>query len=518
MRASLNALSLASEAAAVAAAAEAAASAAAAEAAAAGYSLGRTQLPGLICTAHALAVSIPDNAALAYGLDDFGGTIWATLADWTPTANVVLVDKVASNLGHRVTLLTTGVLRLQIGNGANLTTYSFDSTAAVSTLVSDGCPAQIGYDLDRDGNILFTVNGVQLGNTVSISAASAQTATSSATTSLLSDGTNFYAGTIHAYWPLNFAMTLAERARLYLGGWGALPEYSAGRAGTNLAINTAVFTDAGGTATATALTATSMTFTGTSQYIRASQNPYFQTMGQKLRVKATVTYRSGTLPTVALYQTNVTASNTVGLAAGANTVILTPTSPYYSSAQGVNFYVFPSANFDCDISGVAVHVLGPVANLDFTRPDQHLGFQGRDYGSNRLHATLSTTSTAWSHPWFGPKVFSYTFTGYAAISTSAGTTAGPILPAGCRPVDNNVLVDTAFDGTTPTLDLGTSGSPTLVTSALSIATTGQKYQASGSSIPQSSTATTQLYFRRNVTGSPSTGALTANVIIERVQT
>ena len=90
-----------------------------------------------------------------------------SVPDWTPTADVILLNKHDGTNGYILTLLTTGFLRLTI-NATN-----FDST--VVTGMTDNYVAVIDVDITAAtttaaGSVVFTLNGVQLGTTLVISA------------------------------------------------------------------------------------------------------------------------------------------------------------------------------------------------------------------------------------------------------------------------------------------------------------------------------------------------------------
>ncbi len=101
------------------------------------------------------------------------------MPDWTPAADVILLNKHDGTNGYILTLLTTGILRTTI----NATNY--DST--VATGITDNYVAVIDVDITREtasvaGSVVFTLNGVILGASVAI------TATGDTTTELVTNG------------------------------------------------------------------------------------------------------------------------------------------------------------------------------------------------------------------------------------------------------------------------------------------------------------------------------------------
>lgn len=176
-------------------------------------------------------MTVIDNSSYAFGIDDIGITLRVTLPSYTPASNTVLFSKTTGeNTGIRITLLSTGVLRAQLGNGSNLTTYQYDTTTTISTIVANGQTAWIDIELVRNGNMTVVVNGISLGSAVNISASSAQSITSSGVLNVFSNGTTHHAGVFHALYIRNVALTIGEKLILYTVGPSALPHYRRGTA------------------------------------------------------------------------------------------------------------------------------------------------------------------------------------------------------------------------------------------------------------------------------------------------
>lgn len=85
-------------------------------------------------------------------------------ADYTPGTNHVLFSKVNGNSGITWTLLTTGVSRLTIGDGAALT--NFDSTVAIPATDLVRGTLQVVYT--DNTSMVTTWNGVAVGTTVTV--------------------------------------------------------------------------------------------------------------------------------------------------------------------------------------------------------------------------------------------------------------------------------------------------------------------------------------------------------------
>ena len=98
------------------------------------------------------------------------------LSTFTPAGNVTLASKKSGNNGFEWLLLTTGVMRLTIGDGSALTNY--DSTTSMSAAANTLRTLTAAYTDGGSGNIVFSVDGVQLGTTVSTTKTLTNAATS----------------------------------------------------------------------------------------------------------------------------------------------------------------------------------------------------------------------------------------------------------------------------------------------------------------------------------------------------
>lgn len=86
------------------------------------------------------------------------------LNDWSPAAQVILASKISGNSGFDFRMLTNGVIRFRVGDSAALT--NFDSTAAVPDIATN--KITITIILVDNTSVTFLVNGVQLGNVVTV--------------------------------------------------------------------------------------------------------------------------------------------------------------------------------------------------------------------------------------------------------------------------------------------------------------------------------------------------------------
>ncbi len=157
-----------------------------------------------------------DNTGLAFGTGDFSIGAWARFADSTPAAEQRIAGKGTGLAGWSLALLPAGTLQARIGNGAGETTF----TSTVATGVADNAWAFYAATFDRDGNLVFYVNGSQLGAAVSIASLSAQTATN---TAALYWGANsgtaqFIVGTLGETFIVNGLLTATQVSDIYKAG------------------------------------------------------------------------------------------------------------------------------------------------------------------------------------------------------------------------------------------------------------------------------------------------------------
>lgn len=134
-------------------------------------------------------VQVNDNTNLNFGTNNFSMEFVINLSDYTPSAEKLLAEKNASNIGWKLLLTTDGRLKFQIGNGTNFTTYSY--TSSVMNVV-DGKTIMVGLSASRTGNLTYYVNGVQL-STSDISGASAQTLSSTGALNIFGNGSSYTA-------------------------------------------------------------------------------------------------------------------------------------------------------------------------------------------------------------------------------------------------------------------------------------------------------------------------------------
>jgi hypothetical protein len=150
-----------------------------------------------------------------FGTGNFALQWRGSVPDWTPAANVILLNKHDGTNGYILTLLTTGILRTTI----NATNY--DST--VATALTDNYVGVIDVDITREtasaaGSVVYTLNGVILGTSVAITAGAPVTVDN--TSSLYVCGTSAVrsASQWFSHRLFNRAKTVAENLGMFVNG------------------------------------------------------------------------------------------------------------------------------------------------------------------------------------------------------------------------------------------------------------------------------------------------------------
>jgi hypothetical protein len=158
-----------------------------------------------------------DNANLNMGTNDFTIHWEGSLQDYTPSPTTGLVRKYDSGatLGFAWQLPLTGLLRLIINSA------TYDST--VVSGIADSSFAKITVVVTREtasvaGSVVFYVNGVQLGASVSITAASPATLSSTVPSYICGTSTARVASNTQAARLFNRALTSAEVLDLSIKG------------------------------------------------------------------------------------------------------------------------------------------------------------------------------------------------------------------------------------------------------------------------------------------------------------
>lgn len=169
-------------------------------------------------------ISVADNDNIDFGTGNFTLVWRGNLPDWTPSANVILLQKLTSSVGYQLEITTTGAIKLTL-----------NTTAYTSSVVSE-CVDGTTHDIEAivtvgatNTTVDFYLDGVALG--------AQQTATNPGTVSnsalLYAMGTSAArtAGTCSFAATFNRALSAAEVLYLYRNGisyadkWGALAAF-----------------------------------------------------------------------------------------------------------------------------------------------------------------------------------------------------------------------------------------------------------------------------------------------------
>lgn len=304
-------------------------------------------------------VIVTDNANLDFGTKDFSLSMLILLSDYTPSAEKILLEKHASNLGYKLLLTTDGKLKLQFGNGSDFTTYSY-TTDALS--LTDGTLYHIAISATRSSNALFYVNGV-LRKTVDISGSVSQTLDNTGALNIMGNGTAYHNGLVFLIRAFNRVITQTEIIKLYNNGNPELAQlnYKDIKASqTNLkSANTwtngsssyayETFTTDGDSVTSAINDAGNYGIAVNGQGIPV-------TNGKTYRLYYTLTLNSGAVPAIALVDSNsatgAPVSNSATLTNGSGYVDLTATATATESGYLVLSARSLATNFGLTITSI----------------------------------------------------------------------------------------------------------------------------------------------------------------------
>ena len=269
-------------------------------------------------------ITVADDDDIDFGTGDFFLHWEGSLPDWTPATTQTLLRKFVS-AGYLTTLTSAGLFRVQIVTG---TTYA--STAPVA--ITDGANAKLTAVIVREtastaGSVVFYANGIQLGASVAIAAASPATINNSDPLYISGTSTARTASNTISCIVGNFAPTASEVLALCTNGipeswkWGSQTAQTSGTltVGSTYRINTYVagddFTNVGAASNASGVR---FTATGTT--------PTTWTNSSSLvRIGATMALLPDTIPTSSATTWSDTSGNTGGgtlPAAGATKVTI----------------------------------------------------------------------------------------------------------------------------------------------------------------------------------------------------
>ena len=314
-----------------------------------------------------------------FGTGNFALQWRGSVPDWTPAADVILLNKHDGTNGYILTLLTTGILRTTI-NGTN-----YDST--VATGMADGYVAVIDVDITRSsasaaGSVVYTLNGVILGASVAI------TATGDTTTELLANG-DFATDTV---WTKGTGWTIAAGVASFTatGSAAGLSQPIAFVAGrvytvtvtlTRVAGSIQLMRFEGGTAVGTTTVSASGTYT---QYLTAV------TGNVTFVINAGSTF-TGTVDNVSLKSILLTVDNTSSL-------YVCGTSAVRSASQWFihrlfNFAKTASENLTMFVNGVPAAYVGASQTNAVSNPDAEGGVT-TGWAANNTGGAIAVNSTS----------------------------------------------------------------------------------------------------------------------------
>jgi len=168
----------------------------------------------LTASASVGGIAVADNANIDLGTGNFTLHWEGSLPDWTPTAHTLIL-KWAANLGYTLGLSTSGNVTVYI----NATVY----TSTVVNTFENGTHHKIDAVVTResasvDGSIVFYVDGVQLGASVTITAGVPSTVDTATSLYVLGITASHYAGTVNSALVYNRALSASAVLSLYNNG------------------------------------------------------------------------------------------------------------------------------------------------------------------------------------------------------------------------------------------------------------------------------------------------------------
>jgi hypothetical protein len=149
-----------------------------------------------------------------FGTGNFALQWRGSVPDWTPAATLVLIWKF-STVGYVLSVRSSGLVRIQI----NGTVYE----STVATGLADNAVAVLDIDVTREsptvaGSVVFTLNGVQLGASVAITAGVPATVDNSGSLYVCGDASARTAAQWFSHRLFNRAKTVAENLGMFVNG------------------------------------------------------------------------------------------------------------------------------------------------------------------------------------------------------------------------------------------------------------------------------------------------------------
>lgn len=363
-------------------------------------------------------IRVADNDNIDFGTGNFTLRWKGSIPDYTPSADVILMQKTDATNGWLLQVDTTGVLQLLRNAEA-----AKSSTAAPT--ITDGTVHEIVCVVTTEtasvaGSVEFYVDGVALGSSVAITAGAPTTVNNAvslyvAGTSAVRTASNNYAATTY-----NRALTAAEVLDLYRNGiaeadkWGSQTNLTTnGDVETGLTTNWVV-EDYGGSSTV--LSANSLSPISGSYDLKASITAgtnasypriFFEgfsalTVGKKYRVKykikasKTITLASIILR-VGIAGDTISISDTLTIGTDIVSYIGDFTAQAAYTRLCIVYNSVASGNADLYIDDVKIYQIGATLALESPNIQPAPG-QWLDSSSNKLHAMQPATGSSLIRP------------------------------------------------------------------------------------------------------------------------
>lgn len=168
-------------------------------------------------------ITVADNANIDFGTGNFTLTRRLSLPAWTPTVATLIIYKVGGGApyeGYGVQITTGGVitfLMYRSGVGA----YTANCSSAISAV--DGSEHEITISVTREtagsaGSVIFYFDGVQLGNSVSITAAATVTIDTTEVMYISGSSAERFPSVNKSALTFNYALSSSQILSLYQNG------------------------------------------------------------------------------------------------------------------------------------------------------------------------------------------------------------------------------------------------------------------------------------------------------------
>ena len=342
--------------------------------------------------------SVADNANLDNPTNNFAVFYKVRLADWAPSATTYFVDKYGTSTGgYKFAVLTDGKLFIRI-------TSTISATSTVATGLSDGAEAQVGAIITREtastaGSVIFTVNGVQLGDAVAITAGVPTNLSNNEPlylATLSTSGTPSvyrYDEVTHSCIVYNRALTAAEVLGLYRNGIAYADKW-----GSQTLLNTSTIINHPAapydTLDGASITGFHVVDDGGDTGVGRINNVVNYALGKKFRVEFDLVLTSGTAP---FYAPTVSAGGAIVTGASAQLAIAGHNSYEFTvgadAPTGYFSWYNVSTATEYTVSNFSFVKIGATFALESEGIQPNPG-QWLDSSSNKLHAWQPATGSS----------------------------------------------------------------------------------------------------------------------------